>query len=460
MEKHILLLAFVLCLQHDLVFGIRKTHTALTRPLTLYQGQVANTYHELSIPKGPIAIYKFQAQVVEKDKNGNIVQVPTYDAYLHHHVVGSSFKSTESVADSPMKPKNISRAIGFGAGTECRGTPQEFYFPYAFITTKGEDSWIANVHIINTRKLPMKKTRHCLECPCTTENAKYSVVNTSFYHCNTDLINEENTACSSSTYIGGLRCCENNVYCINSNQRNTESVTSTYYLQYRIEYDIVVSENNPLYLASCCDATGNLTVAGNTEYDISVCNKTETPECIHKLTTYQYIGGSAYFPFAHGGPIKPKINREIELVYMVGHQHRGGIGISIYDDKSGKLICESIPTYGKSNMIGDENGYVVSMSTCTFKPPLKMFTYDILKIVASYNNTISHTGVMSLVYLAISDVGHYKNKQQLLVSDNEKSSFSFSVLLFFGIFIGMILIFGLKRSYAHHDEYTPLQQVG
>ena len=76
---------------------LTHTYTALTPPVTLSQGQVTNTFHRLSIPKGPIAVYRFQAEVVEKDATGSVVPVPTYDAYLHHHVVGSTHKQYDAM---------------------------------------------------------------------------------------------------------------------------------------------------------------------------------------------------------------------------------------------------------------------------------------------------------------------------------------------------------------------------
>jgi hypothetical protein len=170
--------------------------TAFTRPLTLRQGEVTNTFHRLKIPKGPIAIYRFEADVVEKDSKGNVIPTPIFDAYLHHHVVGSDHRNYihQKGKWAPMKPANFSRGVGFGAGTEARGTPQEFQFPFAFLTVEGEDELIANVHIINTRQMTPKMAHECLECPCTSEDVftKESVNGRFFYErsCNAELLYE------------------------------------------------------------------------------------------------------------------------------------------------------------------------------------------------------------------------------------------------------------------------------
>jgi hypothetical protein len=85
--------------------------TRLSKPLPLYAGEVTNSFHHIPIPKGPIAIYEFAADVVEKDAHGSIVAVPLKDAYLHHHVVVSNHKAFEHMKHwwSPMKP----------AGAQC-----------------------------------------------------------------------------------------------------------------------------------------------------------------------------------------------------------------------------------------------------------------------------------------------------------------------------------------------------
>ncbi|CEG38887.1 Stress up-regulated Nod 19 [Plasmopara halstedii] len=395
-----------------------KRFTALTPPISLIQGEVSNTFHRFAIPKGPIAVYRFEAEVVEKDGDGNVVPVATYDAYLHHHVFGSTHKQYDDMKSrwAPMKPKNFSRSVAFGAGTECRGTPQEFYFPYAFMTVDGEDEWLANVHVINTRNMPSERAHRCLECPCTSEDefTATSVNGIPFRNgsCNAQLLYEENTVCSATTYHGGLRCCENAEFCLEHKELEVaEGSKAVYYLRYSLEYADIVSENRPLYLAACCDASGSLEFTGNVEYDVPLCDPDTHPGCVHTLSTRQRLdhtpltrqlvdddNDSLYAYRQHAGSA-----RDVELVYAVGHQHRGGLGIQLYDDATGDLICASVPKYGSGSEAGNEDGYIVSMSSCTFNPPRRMSTTDIVRIVALYNNTVPHTGVMSLMYIALSD---------------------------------------------------------
>ncbi|CAI5715997.1 unnamed protein product [Peronospora destructor] len=438
-----------------------KRHTALTPPLSLTQGEVTNTFHRLSIPKGPIAVYRFTADIVEKDVNGNVVPVPTFDAYLHHHVFGSTHKQYDAMKSrgAPMKPKNFSRSVAFGAGTECRGTPQEFYFPYAFMTVEGEDEWVANVHIINTRKMAPERAHRCLECPCTLEDTfTADSVNGLQFRCSAQLLDEDNTACSAKTYHGGLRCCKDAEFCLEHAELEVAaSSNATYYLRYSLDYAEIVPENRPLYLAACCDATGDLELMGNIEYDVPVCDPNTHPGCVHTLSTRQRLNRGSIPLFSYQQH-PPEPERDVELVYAVGHQHRGGLGIQLYDDASGDLLCASVPKYGSGTEAGNEDGYVISMSTCTFDPPRRMRTSDIVRVVALYNHTLPHTGVMSIMYMALSD---FPLKGDATVKTSETASRNTNWgWMMLGILAGgaaCALATTLVTRWKQRSGYTPLQ---
>eukprot|EP00591_Stephanopyxis_turris_P002439 CAMPEP_0195512998 /NCGR_PEP_ID=MMETSP0794_2-20130614/4754_1 /TAXON_ID=515487 /ORGANISM="Stephanopyxis turris, Strain CCMP 815" /LENGTH=478 /DNA_ID=CAMNT_0040640901 /DNA_START=108 /DNA_END=1544 /DNA_ORIENTATION=+ len=449
-----------------------EVHTAYTRPITLGQGEVSNDYHQLEIPAGPIAVYRFEAEVVEKDADGNYIPVPSYDAYLHHHVVASTHESSAYMKDkhTPMKAQMGNHAIGFGAGTECRGTPQEFFDPYAFVTAEGEDSWIANVHIINTRGMDEKNTGHCLECPCTEDNTPEDLFDpkgSSWDKCNVDLVEEENDSCFPETYKGGLRCCENGQHCLMQDSLDAEADNATYYLRYKIHYSVFASHIRPLYLAGCCDATGNLDKAGAIEYDIEVCNEEKHPGCVHTLSTTQTLDsqGSAVFGAFGNNADETHVDREVDVVYMVGHQHRGGLGITLHDEDDNE-ICHSTPTYGSGHDAGDEEGYIVAMSTCTFDPPLRMHTSDLIRITALYDNTKAHTGVMSLFYIAMTDVlsddlaidvRPYNAEPSFMLArpSSGKASFSSVSIIFVGIAVAVGLL--LKKRLNNQYENLPTE---
>mmetsp|Transcript_55692 Transcript_55692/g.118453 ORF Transcript_55692/g.118453 Transcript_55692/m.118453 type:complete len:490 (+) Transcript_55692:80-1549(+) len=402
------------------------TFTALTNPLPLFPGEVTNTWHQLAIPSGPIAISEFGADVVEKDvTTGEIVPVPLGEAYLHHHVVYSNhrFYDDQRNVTSPMKPRHSNRGVGFGAGTESRGTKQRFPHPYRFTTIEGEDELLANVHLINMRTLAPSEAHHCLECPCNAEDyvaeddgrITTTLLNSvierkrNWDRCNSALVDEENPSCFSNTYSGGLYCCEHGEFCLDDYflpkdviAQAGNSTQSVFYLRYTLTYTPVTPEVKPLYLAACCDASGDETRPGNVEYDIPKCADNDDG-CVHELETIQALHGADKGTVETGGPENEE-DAHVDVVYMVGHLHRGGISVSSYF-MNGTALCESLPAYGTGERgeIGNEPGYINSMSACTFDPPLRMKTTDKIRVVGRYNATEAHTGVMSLFYIAIAD---------------------------------------------------------
>uniref|UniRef100_M4C352 Uncharacterized protein n=1 Tax=Hyaloperonospora arabidopsidis (strain Emoy2) TaxID=559515 RepID=M4C352_HYAAE len=363
---------------------------------------------------------------------------------------------------APMKPKNFSRSVAFGAGTECRGTPQEVYFPYAFMTVDGEDEWVANVHIINTRNMTQERAHSCLECPCTSEDTiTADAVNGLKFRansCNAQLLWEKNTACAAGTYHGGLRCCKDAELCLERDELEVDAASdATYYLRYSLQYAEIVPQNRPLYLAACCDASGDLEHKGNVEYDVPVCDPETHPGCVHTLSTRQRIDNGSIPLFAYR-PHAPEPEREVELVYAVGHQHRGGLGVQLYDDATGDLLCASVPGYGSGTEAGNEDGYVVSMSTCTFDPPRRMRTTDIVRVVALYNNTLPHAGVMSLMYIALSDFPLDEPAAVgLSATLSGSNSWGWLMLVVVAAAVACALALAIMMRWKHRSGYTSLR---
>jgi hypothetical protein len=236
--------------------------------------------------------------------------------------------------------------------------------------------------------------------------------------CNTQLMSESNTACFPASYYGGLICCEHGEFCMDDYFMTEENIShadnstqSVYYLRYTLTYSPLTPETKPLYLAACCDASGNLTSPGNVEYDIpKLCDGPVDDDgdgnaCIHKLETVQTLHGAATGAFGTGAAVEDE-DVYVDVVYIVGHLHRGGISMVAYFAANNSLLCESLPSYGTGSPgeIGNEPGYINSMSTCTFDPPLRMKTTEKIRVVGSYNATEAHTGVMSLFYIAVTAV--------------------------------------------------------
>ena len=198
-----------------------------------------------------------------------------------------------------------------------------------------------------------------------------------------------------------------------------------------------------------------MTKHGAIEYDIPQCDPETHPGCVHTLSTRQRIGGNGGSLFGIGShAAAAEDDTEVDIVFAVGHQHRGGMGINMYDDDTENLICSSVPTYGRSNQVGDELGYVVAMSTCTFDPPLRMKRNSIVRIAAMYNNTMPHTGVMSLFYIALAEVPASGNTASSFSNVSNGSAFSPVVALMFLTVIGAAVF----MKWESRRGYRPLER--
>ncbi|GAB9467449.1 hypothetical protein Gpo141_00004794 [Globisporangium polare] len=395
------------------------------------------------------------------------------------------------------------QSILIAGGAESQTNPYEFPFPYAFAASGEvhsamddllafENQWIVEAHVINTQSMSSGKQSQCASCPCTLEDRKAnSMINGEVVHegvCNSQLEHENNTACAFETYLGGVHCCVEGEFCLEREalaiqpekgstiESNAEppaplvedgtaakssiaataapgAPISSFYLQYTVEYAPAVIANRWLYVATCCDASGDLSRSGNLEYDVPACGpKEERARCVHNLTTYQRVDsgdlGNPVWDQKRAQmtpkPLKPTTNssksatsssppaptissgidpgREVDLVFAVGHQHHSGLGIRIYRNTTSELLCDSVPQ-NSSDASGGQNGSgLVGLQACVFDPPLRLRASDVLRIEALYNSSEARIGVQSLVYLAIHDVDRkdkQQQEQQLLVEEEE-----------------------------------------
>ncbi|XP_020261212.1 uncharacterized protein LOC109837392 isoform X2 [Asparagus officinalis] len=70
--------------------------------------------------------------------------------------------------------------------------------------------------------------------------------------------------------------------------------------------------------------------------------------------------------------------------------------------KDGRDLCTSVPTYGNGEEAGNEDGYIVGMSTCYPKPgSVKVADGETLTLVSNYSSAQMHTGVMGLFYILV-----------------------------------------------------------
>jgi len=92
------------------------------------------------------------------------------------------------------------------------------------------------------------------------------------------------------------------------------------------------------------------------------------------------------------------------IVRCWAHQHIGAKCVTMYDQATGDVICESCPTYGnETGVVGNEAGYVVAMSATMHDPPYMLQPGQQVTLSAAYDASQPYGGVMSLLALQLSN---------------------------------------------------------
>ncbi|XP_017645187.1 uncharacterized protein LOC108485847 [Gossypium arboreum] len=376
--------------QHKVKTGVFRSPQIVLGP-----GSVANKlFSNIDFPRGHIALKSFDAEII--DESGN--PVPLYDTYLHHWLV-LKFYVRKGLENQDISKLNSSDYISgrnsgicqdgaldqfFGLGSETRRTKTHIPDPYGIeigsptkIPSGFVETWGLNVHAIDTRGV--EDRMGCTECRCNLYN----------------VTKEENGTPLSPNYDGGLLCCYDGTKC--RLKDGFIGIERTLYLQYTVKWvdmnSLIVPVN--VYIFDVSDiwkrsrnSTGiNSEHNCQVEYQVESCRATgsENDKCIDAESV------SLDMPF--GG----------YLVYGVAHQHAGGTGSALYG-KDGRSLCSSMPIYGTGEEAGNENGYIVGMSTCYPKPGTKKISKgETLILESNYSSIKQHTGVMGLFYILVAE---------------------------------------------------------
>lgn len=464
------------------------------------------------------AIYSVSVELVTLDDSDSgrerTPRVVTHsDALLRRHVLSRPLERVRAPAmagpsaaqalllDSPALLAS-QQSILIAGGAEAQGDHAYIFpYPYAFAATGAvstdvsdalalQDQWLVDAHVVNTQNMSSATRARCSDCPCTLEDRKANaMINGEAVvpdRCSAQLTKTHNTACAFETYLGGLHCCVDGEFCLErdalakhaevngtaAQSANASSAgvpptpaaapISSFYLQYSIEYAAADDANRWLYVATCCDASGDLNTPGNVEYDVPACaastDNNDTAACVHNLTTYQRVdsgdlgnpvwdakrakiapvrpslktmsgNASAPSPSTSASATKPPLHvnptldpdREVDLVFAVAHQHSGALGIRLYRHATGELLCASLPTYADDDTTSESSGAandhsrrrrLVGMTPCVFEPAQRLRASDVLRIEALYDNSEARIGAQSLMYLAIHDVEHRTSEEQ------------------------------------------------
>lgn len=110
------------------------------------------------------------------------------------------------------------------------------------------------------------------------------------------------------------------------------------------------------------------------------------------------------------------------LVWAYGHQHIGAVHMQLWHERNPKnyadeirnstaarpfqpteMICETAPTYGNGTLKekGNEKGYVVAISTCSFEQGWELRQGDTLRVMSKYYTRPKYSGVMSYMNVLV-----------------------------------------------------------
>ncbi|CAA0827314.1 Unknown protein [Striga hermonthica] len=359
-----------------------QTEVFLSPKFMLQPGSVSNKfYYNIDFPRGHIALKSFDAEVV--DEKGN--SIPLHETYLHHWLVVRYIQRKGAIQNPENPDYVIVKNDGlcnhgliqyFGLGSETRKTDTHVPDPYgiemgnpALVPEGYEELWMLNVHAIDTRGA--EDAPGCTECRC-------------------DLYNLTVEGYGGHPYKGGLRCCGDGKRC--RVKEGFEDVQRSLYLRYKVTYVDWDASILPVKIY-IIDVTDLWTREDG--------DHREKHRCLIEYDVESCPVGVANDRCTHTTTVKVSLPTGGDVIYGVGHQHKGGIGSTLYGE-GGREICSSVPTYGTGDGPGNEDGYIVGMSTCYPKPgSVKISAGEFLTLVSNYSSKEAHTGVMGLFYLLI-----------------------------------------------------------
>jgi hypothetical protein len=440
--------------------------TIYSQPIRQRYGQVYNKmqtdapWSDHKFPQDVIARYAsgeklmaltgFTLDMIRKNADGTESPVKLTDKYLHHYILyfGSVNDMEKLVAlakeDSQVNDMLTSchgmnggglqmvkdmvagfEGVSFGsaAGAEYRHNPQTFQPPYRLLL-KTPQVWLPTFHVINTKK-ENQTVSPLLECPCTPQRKIDPVAGTVDgrkpdppFGCSPEFEKTGNAACSLETYRGGWRCCEHDMFLIDTDKECwlpgcLEKPVDEVFMKFTFQYEDATPETRDIESALCCDTTG-----GNIEHDVPACpSGTPADECIFVTENVQTVGR-----FNTDKP--PFASDMVDLVTMAPHLHWAGIAMELFDHETNEKLCEVHRTddwtggvkYGTGDEAGNENGYLVGLRPCTWggKHPKRFRRDHLFRSRSVYNATQYHTGVMSLWLGEVSAVPRTQQDQVLV----------------------------------------------
>ncbi|XP_019167420.1 PREDICTED: uncharacterized protein LOC109163136 [Ipomoea nil] len=355
-----------------------KVETLRSPRFELEPGEVCDKFfYRVDFPKGHIAVKKFFAEIVDDEGNS----IPLHETYMHHWIFARILipkgvkPSRETVAIVGNSGVCAQLPQHFGLGSETRKTNTDVPDPYGIEVGRPapagfDEGWLLNVHAIDTRGGEDKMG--CAECRCDLYNRTVEV--------------------EGKNYLGGIMCCFDGMRC--RLRQGFHGGKRGLHLQYTVTYvdwnPSIVPVN--IYIFDVTDTLkwfdkARTRHACQLEYQVDNACSAATPanECVHSksLTVSLPKGG--------------------DLIYGVAHQHSSALGSTLFGE-DGRVLCNSFPIYGNGTEPGNEDGYLVGMTTCYPRPgSVKIAPNEKLTIISNYSNFHMHSGVMGYFYILVAD---------------------------------------------------------
>eukprot|EP00931_Biecheleriopsis_adriatica_P005247 TRINITY_DN10677_c0_g1_i1.p1 TRINITY_DN10677_c0_g1~~TRINITY_DN10677_c0_g1_i1.p1 ORF type:complete len:800 (-),score=118.75 TRINITY_DN10677_c0_g1_i1:7-2406(-) len=299
-------------------------------------------------------------EFVTKTADEEIVPVPVNQLYVHH----------------------LSGNVILGQGSEGirRKKPDAPYkAPYGMVSGDEMD-WMI-FHLLDTRGVA--DWLECIECRCFDSAGQPRG----------EGVSNSSMSAGGADGSGGVNCCFN---CTTSLPLNN---TITYYMRYNVSY-------RDLYPTEVVDRVGMLTadispVVGKAlEYDV--------PSWQHIPLSQRLPGNDKVQHLVREGPFKELFHHDffgklysggdqVALLRCVGHAHVAALGMWIEDATTGKVLCTHSMHYGTQPE--EDKDYLIRISVEDMDPPQVIAADQPVRIVADYNATEFHTGVMGMFFV-------------------------------------------------------------
>merc|ERR1711907_66955 len=256
-----------------------------------------------------------------------------------------------------------------------------------------------------------------LECPCTDRIKNLHVNGDCRPEPLSDLLVTKNPTCNTDTYVGGLNCCPDKGFLLDSNQTVPAFVDHVFY-RFRFyfeEYDPAKYQliNHLEWAGNGCDSGCGKCPnrCGHIEWDVVQGQGSDEGADVSKFqSTFpagNMLASSCAPTDAQCMDIRTvNASKGFKLIMAATHCHAPNcIRQELINKDTGEMLCYGVPTHGQSfTEIYNEMGYL-STPPCLrgeqedlVDPPVLMLNTT-LQMISSFNSTYWHPGQMGIWHM-------------------------------------------------------------